>query len=87
MTKGLVKLSKNKQKLYGKFLKNRNPEKQQNYKQYKTHFESLKKKSKRNYYLDLIDSCKYNIKKTWDIIKKLLESKELPMPLFPILSW
>ena len=63
MTKGLVKSSKKKQRLYEKFLKNRNSEKELNYKQYKTLFESLKKKSKKNYYLDLIDSYKYNIKK------------------------
>ena len=43
------------------FLKNRNPEKELNYKQYKTLLESLKKKSKKSYYSDLIDSYKYNI--------------------------
>ena len=45
------------------FLKNRNPEKELNYKQYKPLLQSLKKESKENYYSDLIDSCKYNIKK------------------------
>ena len=64
MTKGLVKSSQKKEILYEKFLKNRNPEKGLNYKQYKTLFKSLKKKSKKNYYSDIIDSCKYNIKKT-----------------------
>ena len=34
MTKGLVKPSKKKQRLYEKFLKNRNPEKEPNYKQF-----------------------------------------------------
>ena len=56
MTKGLVKSSKKKQRLYEKFLKNGNPEKKLNYKQYKTFLESLKKKSKKNYDSDLIDS-------------------------------
>ena len=41
MTKGLVESSKNKQWLYEKFLKNRNLEKELNYKQYKTLFESF----------------------------------------------
>ena len=36
MTKGLVKTSKIKQRLYEKYLKNRNPEKDLNYKLYKT---------------------------------------------------
>ena len=62
--KGLVKSSKKKQRLYENVLKNRNPEMELNYKQYKTLFESLKKKSKKNYYLDVINSHKYNIKKT-----------------------
>ena len=77
MTKGLVKSSKKKQKLCEKFLKNRNPEKELNYKQYKTFFESLKKKSKKSYYSDLIDSCKYNIKKTWDVMKEIIGNKSV----------
>ena len=86
MTKRLIKSSKKKQRLYEKFFKNRNPEKELNYKQYRTLFESLKKKSKKNYYSGLIDSLKYNIKKRGTLWKKLLETKESPMPLFPILS-
>ena len=85
MTKGLVQSSKKKQRLYEKFLKNRNPEKELNYKQYKTLFESLKKKSKKNYYLDLIDSHKYNIKKTWNIMKEIIGNKRVtnaPLPNF-----
>ena len=46
-----------------KFLKNGNPEKELNYKQYKTLVESFIKKSKKSYYLDLIDSYKCNTKK------------------------
>ena len=47
MTKLLVKSSKKKQGLYERFLRDKNPEKELNYKQYKTLFESLKKKSKK----------------------------------------
>ena len=86
MTKGLVKSSKKKQRLYENCLKNRIPEKELNYKQYKTLFESTKKKSNKNYYSDLIDSYKYNIQKTWDVMKETMEIQESPMPLFPILS-
>ena len=85
MTKGLLKSSKKKQRLHEKFLKNRNPENELNYKQYKTLFESLKKKSKKNYYSDLIDSYKYNIKKTWDIMKEIIGNKRVtnaPLPNF-----
>ena len=69
MAKGLLKSSKKKQRLHEKYLKNRNPEKELNYKQYKTLFELLKKKSKKNYYSDLNDSYKYNAKRTWDVMK------------------
>ena len=37
----------------------------------------MKKKSKKNYYSDLIDSCKYNIKKTWDVMKEIIGSKRV----------
>ena len=47
MTKGLVKSSTKKQRLQENILKNRNPEKELNYKQCKTRFESLKKKSRK----------------------------------------
>ena len=86
MTKGLVKSSKKKQRLYEKFLKNRNPEKELNYKQYKTLFESLKKKSKKNYYSDLIDSHKHDIKNTCNIMKEIIGNKKrvtnAPLPNF-----
>ena len=85
MTKGLVKSSKKKQRLYENFLENRNPEKELNYKQYKALFESLIKKSKKNYYSDLIDPYRYNIKKTWDIMKEIIGKKRVtnaPLPNF-----
>ena len=72
MTKGLVKSPKKKQRLYENFLKDRNPEKELNYKPFKTLFESLKKKSKKNYYSELINSYKYNIKKTWYVMKEII---------------
>ena len=82
----MVKSSKQKQRLYKIFLKNRNLGKELNYKQYKTLFEALKKKTRKNYYSDLIDSYKWNIEKKRGFLwRKLLETKETPMCLFPIL--
>ena len=63
ITKGLVKSSKQKQRLHEKFLRDRNPEKKLNYKQYKTLFESLKKKSEENYNSELIDHINIILKK------------------------
>ena len=85
MTKVLLKSSKKKQRLHENILKNMNPEKELNYKQYKTLFESLKNKFKKNYHSDLIDSYKYNIKKAWDIMKEIFGNKRVtnaPLPNF-----
>ena len=63
----------------------RNPEKELNYKQYRTLSESLIKKSKKNYYPDLIDSDKLNNKKTWDFMREIIGNKAVsndPLPNF-----
>ena len=63
----------------------RNPEKELNYKQYKTLSESLKKKSKKTYYPDLIDSDNHNNKNSWDVMKKNIGNKivsNAPLPNF-----
>ena len=65
ITKGVKKSSKRKQKLYEKFLKNRNEKNEKLYKSYKSLFESVKRKSKRIYYLSKILEFKNNAKKTW----------------------
>ena len=85
MTKCLVKSLNKKQRLYENFSKNRNPEKELYYEQYKTLFEYLKNKSKKNYYSDLFDSYKYNIKKSWDVIKEIIGHKRVtnaPLSIF-----
>ena len=64
-------------------MKNRNTEKELNYKQYKTLFDSLKKKSKKNYYSDLIDSYKNNIPKTRDVMKEIIGNKRVTNALLP----
>ena len=50
------------------------------------HFLNLwKKKSKKNYYSDLIDSYKYKIKKMWDVMKEIIGNKRVthaPLPSF-----
>ena len=57
-------------------MKNRNPGNERDYKQYKTIFQSLKKRSKKNYYSDLIDSYKYDIK-IWDAIEEIIRNKRV----------
>ena len=93
MKKLWVKSSKKKQRLYEKTVKNRNAEKELDYKQYKALLKSLKNQRKTVTKILLIHA---NILlKIWDVMKEiiwnkkewLIETKESPMSLFPILSW
>ena len=71
ITKGLVKSSKQKQKLYIKFLKHKTFSNEQKYKNYKNLFEKIKAKSKRNYFSDILEKNQNNAKETWKVIKEV----------------
>ena len=76
MTKGLLKSSKRKQKLYEKFVKKRSPRNENIYKAHKSLFESLKKKSKKNYYTRRLENYQTDIANCFnkffvDIVPKL----------------
>ena len=58
MTKGLLKSSKRKQKLYEKFVKKRSPRNENIYKAYKSLFDSLKKKPKKTITQDVLKTIK-----------------------------
>ena len=72
MTKGFLKSSKRKQKLYQKFLKKRTLRNESIYKAYKSIFESLKKKSKKGYYTKRLENYQSDIKKSWEVIKEII---------------
>ncbi|XP_065658746.1 uncharacterized protein LOC136083274 [Hydra vulgaris] len=69
ITKGIRKSSKTKQKLYIKYLKNRNETNVTTYKEYKNLFEKIRKNSKRVYYSKQLQKSKSDNKKTWNILK------------------
>ena len=71
----LLKSSKRKQKLYEKFLKNRNSVNKENYKTFARLFESIKQKFKKNCYHNLLITYENNIKRTWATIKELYVPK------------
>ena len=72
ITKGIVKSSKKKQKLYEKFLNNRTPKKEETHKTYKNLFETIKTRSKKKFYLEKLQKFKGDAKKTWSFIKAIL---------------
>ena len=61
ITKGILKSSKRKQKLYERFLKRRTPLNELNYKNFKRIFESTKQKSKPNYFKERLDKYKNGV--------------------------
>ena len=83
MTKGLLKLSERKQKLYEKFEKKRSPRNENIYKAYKSLFESLKKMSKKNDYTRRLEIYQNDIKKWWDVIKEITGGAKSTKGIFP----
>ena len=66
-----MKSSKQKQKLYIKFLKNKSIQNEQIYKNYKHLFEKLSKKAKQTYYQSILKDSQNNMTRTWQIMKKI----------------
>ena len=73
ITKGIAKSSKKKQRIYEKFLKNRTPKNEETYKTYKNLFETIKRRSKKNFYSEKLQKFKADAKKTWSVMKEILE--------------
>jgi hypothetical protein len=87
MTKGLLKSSKRKQRLYEKFLKKRTFKNEEKYKKFKNLYETVRSRSKKLHYSHLISKYEGNIKKTWDIMKEIIgksktKGNNLPKRLF-----
>ena len=72
ITKGIAKSSKQKQRLYEKFLKNRTPKNEETYKTYKNLFETIKKRSKQKFYSEKLQKFKGDVRKTWGVTKEIL---------------
>ena len=83
ITTGIIKSSKRKQKLYEKFLKRKTPRNEENYKNYKRLFESIKQKSKSNYFKERLHKHQNNVKKTWDVIKEVIGSTKSNTHILP----
>ena len=62
ITKGILKSSKTKQRLYDKFLKSKTYEHEISYRNYRKLFESIKQRAKSQYYSKMILHYKDNIK-------------------------
>ena len=75
ITKGIRKSSKKKLKLYERFLKKHTPQNEQQYKNYKNIFETIKKKAKIIYFSNKLLKCTGYIEKyNWKIKNKIDKS-------------
>ena len=83
ITQGIIKSSKRKRKLYEKFWKNRNSANKENYKTFTRLFESIKQKSKKNYYHNILNTYKNDMKRTWATMKEIIGSKRSSGASFP----
>ena len=83
ITAGIKRSSKRKQRLYTKFLKNRNQKNETEYRNDKKLFESIKRRSKKLHFSKLILKYKDNIKKTWQIIKEAIGKEKCNQHRFP----
>ena len=77
ITKGILKSSKPKQKLYEEFLKNRSIQNEKIYKNYRKLFETITTKSKRKYYSEKLLQFQGDAKKTWQIMKEVIGKSKL----------
>ena len=83
LSKGLKKSSKQEQKLYIKYLKNKTYEAETQYKDYKNLFEKLKRKAKQRHYSALVSKYSHDSKKTWRILKEITGKLKLHESSFP----
>ena len=83
ITRGLKKSSRKKQRLYEKFLKQRNSKNEEAYKVYKNLFEKLKKQSKKLYFQNKFKKYENDIKNTWKIMKSIIGKSSVHNDNFP----
>ena len=83
ITAGIKNCSTCQQRLCEKFLKIRNSLNQFEYKDYKKLYESVKQRTKKLHYVNLINKYKSNIKKTWKVIKDLKGKSKCNLKTFP----
>ena len=76
-------MSKLKQKLYIKFLKNKSTQNEQIYRNYKHLFERLRKKAMQTYYQSILKDCQNDMRPTWQIIKEITGKCRVNTHRFP----
>ena len=71
-TKGLVKSSQQKRKLFAKSKKKPSPQNVENYKNYQKHFQRIHRKAKAEFYSKQFDKYACNVKETWRVLRQAI---------------
>ena len=79
----MKKSSKQRQKLYINFLKNKSIQNKQIYKNYKHSFEKPCKKAKQTYYQSILKDCQNDVTYTWEIMKEITAKNKVSSNRFP----
>ena len=74
MTTGLIKSIKYKHRLYTKYINKPTEQNKHKYTTYRNKLTTLLKEAKSKYYKDKFDHAKHDVKKTWKIIKLILNN-------------
>ena len=82
MTSRLKNACKKKNILYKRFLKSRSEVAEIRYKSYKNKLTSILRQCEKEYYSNLLEESKQNIKETWKIVNKLLNKKSTKNPSY-----
>src|SRR3984885_1008205 len=85
MTKGILRATKDKSKLYLSYIKNPTASNKTKFIQYRNLFKSLKNKTIKNYYAMEFSKYYNDIKKTWDTIKDIINSEPQEMGIESLL--
>jgi exonuclease III len=85
LSSSLLKSCKTKNKLYKIFLKTKTPRTLLKYKNYKNKLTSILRYCEKQYYSNLLESHRSNLKETWKIIKNLLHYKGVSPTNLPLI--
>ena len=75
MSNGLRNACKKKNRLYVKFLKQRSTDAEERYKKYKNKLTSILRYCEKEYYTNLLECQKNNVKGTWKVLNKIIRKK------------
>ena len=76
LTEGMKQAIKTKNKLYRKSKKSKNPEHEFKYKRYRNKLNKMLSDAERSHYSDMLNENKSNMKKSWRILKEIINKKK-----------